>query len=382
MPQTQVNRLTDRQCRLAAPKERDYALYDGRGLILSVSSKTGRKFWRVTVRVTRGGQKLARTITLGEYPMLSLADARKRRDEVVHKLRYPYAERRNGALTLAELINEWWKKRRQEVSQGTIKSTESRLKVHLLPAVGQMLCEHLTAPELYAALQRIAETSSANAAHHCRIILSQVLRFGVAQGVVDRDFTVDFRGQLPTHRAAHYPAPTDTESVAECLRALWSYYGRRRDVEVAMRILPYVFVRVSELLAMRWSDVDLEAAQWCYTVPKTGQAHIVPLARQAVELLRTIPQRGDKVFGCAVSTIESAYQRLFGGRLVTHSWRAIARTWLEERLGYPAHVIEMQLAHRVRDPLGRAYNRTQHLDERRTMMQEWADYLDGVRDER
>jgi len=200
---------------------------------------------------------------------------------------------------------------------------------------------------------------------------------------------------LASAASAHFAAITDPKKVGDLLRALHSYEGSP-TVKCALRLAPLVFVRPGELRSAQWADIDLEAGEWRYAVGKTKKSgvaeHIVPLSRQAVAILRELQPltgSGHYVFPGARSpkrpmsdnAILAALRRMEIGReeMSGHGFRAMARTILDEVLHFPPHLIEHQLAHAVRDPLGRAYNRTAHLPERHTMMQTWADYLDKLK---
>ncbi len=386
-----TGKLTDRDCKLAKPAEKPYHLYDGRYLYLDVSPR-GKKSWRVMLRVMRGGKYVRyTTVTIGTYPELSLAEARKLRDKLLFEQIHPLAARTKLAstVTVAELARQWLETRQPQLTPEHLRGVRQRVESYILPAIGNLPLSALDAPTAFELLERIAEERSPETAKRVKIALSQMLRYGVAIGVAERDVTVDFRGQLPTAPARHYPAPTDPETIGRYLRLLWSYYGVWRPVEVAVRLLPYLFVRSGELRSMRWRDIDFDAGLWSFTASKTKTPHVVPLPRQAIELLETLPRRSSYVFPSPRSSdrpisdnaLVAAYRSLgiSSQQLVPHSWRAIARTLLEERLGYPPHVIELQLAHTVRDPLGRAYNRTTHLETRVEMMQRYADWLDELR---
>jgi len=190
----------------------------------------------------------------------------------------------------------------------------------------------------------------------------------------------------------YFTSVTDPADVGPLLRALWSYPGTA-SVCAALKLAPLVFVRLGELRRARWTDIDLDTAEWRFMASKTGQPHIVPLATQAVDILRDlhpITGRGEFVFPSALgrgrpmseAAVLAALRRMgFDGDTITgHGFRAMARTILDEVLGFRPDYIEHQLEHAVRDPLGRAYNRTQHLNERKRMMQAWKDYLDVLRE--
>ena len=202
---------------------------------------------------------------------------------------------------------------------------------------------------------------------------------------------MDLRGALPPVKSVHFAATTEPKHVAEILRALDGYEGTL-TVRCALRLAPLVFVRPGELRRAEWADIDLDAAEWRYTVTKTNTPHIVPLSRQALEILRGLQPltgSGRFVFPSARSNarpmsdtaILAAMRRMGIGKeeMSGHGFRAVARTILDEVLGVRPDYIEHQLAHAVRDPNGRAYNRTAHLPERRKMMQQWADYLDKLK---
>lgn len=196
---------------------------------------------------------------------------------------------------------------------------------------------------------------------------------------------------MPALKVTHYPAKTDPAEVADLLRTLDGYHGTF-VVACALRLAPLVFVRPGELRQALWADIDLEAAEWRYLVTKTQIQHIVPLATQTVAILRELHPltgRGTYVFPSvrtrdrpmSNNAILAAFRRLGipQDEMTGHGFRAMARTILDEVLGFRVDLIEHQLAHKVRDPLGRAYNRTAHLPERRRMMQAWADYLDQLK---
>ena len=228
-------------------------------------------------------------------------------------------------------------------------------------------------------------------AHRALSNCGQVLRYAVATGRAQRDSTRDLRGALQPVKSEHFASVTEPKKVAELLRAMDSYEGTL-TVRCALRLAPLVFVRPGELRHAEWVDIDLDQAEWSYTVTKTDTKHIVTLSKQAVEVLRELHPltgRGCYVFPSARSAarpmsdnaILAAMRRMGISKeeMSGHGFRAMARTILDEVLGFRPDYIEHQLAHAVRDPNGRAYNRTAHLPERRKMMQEWADYLDKLK---
>lgn len=215
----------------------------------------------------------------------------------------------------------------------------------------------------------------------------------MATGKVDRDITPDLRGALPPAKGGNFAAMTDPKQVAPLLRAIGEYIGSP-IVKSALLLAPLVFVRPGELRAAEWQQIDFEAKEWRYFVTKTAVEHIVPLSRQAIEVLTNLqPLTGNGRFvfpsartpngSRAMSDVAllAALRRMGFGKdeMTVHGFRAVARTILDEVLGVRVDFIEHQLAHAVKDPNGRAYNRTAHLPERHKMMQQWADYLDGLK---
>ena len=218
-----------------------------------------------------------------------------------------------------------------------------------------------------------------------------IFRYAIATGRLERDVSTDLRGALPPAVESHFPAVTDPAKVAELLRMLDGYQGSF-IVACALKLAPLLFVRPGELRQAEWAAIDLKTAEWRFTVSKTKSDHIVPLPTQAVAVLKELhglTGGGRYVFPSARggnrpmsdNAVLAAMRRLSIPKeeMTGHGFRAMARTILDEVLGFRPDFIEHQLAHAVRDPNGRAYNRTAHLPERRKMMQAWADYLDALK---
>ncbi|MFT3792048.1 MAG: integrase arm-type DNA-binding domain-containing protein [Rudaea sp.] len=389
--------LTDAKLRVMKPRRVLYRVADANGLCIEVPT-SGARLWRFRYRFNGKASMLS----LGEYPAVSLVDARARRDEARKLLnagtnpadaaraakvaQVEYAQNTFGSVA-AELID---KREREGKSAGTIYRERQWLKNDLAPYLGTLPIKDVTAPVLLAALRKI-ESRAPETAHRARGLCVQVFRYAVATGRAERNVADDTRGALTTPTSGHFAAVTDPEQVAPLLRALWSYQGTPA-VMAALKLAPLVFVRPGELRTMRWADVDLDAAEWRYTTSKTGTAHIVPLAAQVVDVLRDLhpyTSRSEYVFPNERSAHRPMSENAVNVALRTmgvdrdtmtgHGFRAMARTMLDEVLGFRPDYIEQQLAHAVRDPLGRAYNRTAHLAERKKMMQAWADYLDALR---
>ena len=259
----------------------------------------------------------------------------------------------------------------------------------VLPWLGARPCREVEPPELLEVLRRI-QMRSPETAHRALRLCGFVFRLAVASGRATRNPALDLKGILPTARVTHFPAATEPEAFASVLRRVHGYRGTF-PVACALKMLPLLFVRPGELIAMRWADVDFEAAEWRYLVSKTQTPHLVPLAPQVVALLRELrPLTGHREH---VFTVRAGGAPISGNTLnaalracgidtskehTGHGFRAAARTQLAERLGFRPEVIEHQLAHAVPDALGAAYNRTRFLAERTEMMQRWADYCDQL----
>ena len=249
----------------------------------------------------------------------------------------------------------------------------------------------MTAPELLAVIRRIENGSALETAHRALRSCGQIFRYSVATGRCQRDLSADLRGALPPVKGNHFAATTEPAQLGPILRALDGYRGDP-IVCCALRLAPLLFVRPGELRKAEWKDIDLEAAEWRFIATKTDTPHVVPLASQAIEILRELQPltgNGRFVFPGARSSkrpmsdnaILAAMRRMGIGKdeMTGHGFRAAARTIMDEILGVRVDLIETQLAHRVRDPNGRAYNRTQFLPERRRMMQQWSNYLDQLK---
>jgi len=389
--------LTDTAIRNAKPGEKARKLSDGAGLYLEVSPAGG-KWWRLKYRY--GGKE--KRLSLGVYPDVSLREARKRRDDArklltndidpsEHRKAQKAAGKEQTANSFEIVAREWHTKQLPSWTKKHAETVIRRLELNVFPWLGNKPVTSITAPVLLQSLRRIENRGALETAHRVLGICGQVFRYAVATGRADRDPCGDLRGALPPVKSQHLAAVTEPDKVAAVLRAIDGYEGTL-PVRCALRLAPLVFVRPGELRTAEWADIDLDAAEWRYTVTKTDTPHIVPLSRQAVAILRELQPltgNGHYVFPSARSrarpmsdnAVLSALRRMEISKdeMSGHGFRAMARTILDEVLGFRPDYIEHQLAHAVRDPNGRAYNRTAHLAERRVMMQEWADYLDKLK---
>ncbi len=288
---------------------------------------------------------------------------------------------------------EWFIKHKPSWTAGHARTITSRLERDVFPIIGQRSVAKIGAPEILDVIRRVEDRGAIESAHRILGLCGQIMRYAVATTRADRNPCADLRGALAPVKTKHFTAITDPIEVAKLLRALDGFEGTA-VVKAALRLAPLLFVRPGELRHAQWEEVDLDQCEWSFTVSKTNTQHIVPLSTQSVEILRKVHPltcRGPFVFPSARSprgkrpmseNAVLAALRSMGfpkNKMTGHGFRAMARTLLDEELGFPPHLIEHQLAHAVRDPLGRAYNRTAHLGERRKMMQAWADYLDQLK---
>ena len=391
--------LSEAKVRTAKPREKKYKIFDGGGLFLQVTPSGG-KLWHFKYRFDNKEKKIA----LGAYPEISLADARRRREDARRQVAHgvdPGEVRKaqkiagkNKEANSFEAVAREWHNRQSSIwvpayADKMIKSLERSI----FPWLGACPISEIKAPELLIALRRIEANGTLDTAHRMRFICGQVFRYAIATGRAERDPAADLRGALTPFAEKHYAAITDPKEVGPFLRAIEAYRGHF-VVQCALRIAPLVFVRPGELRQAEWAEIDLDEAAW--NIPahkmKMKEPHLVPLSKQAVQILRELqPLTGaskyvfpsGRSFSRPMSNnaILAALRRMGYDKdtMSGHGFRAMARTILDEVLQIRPDFIEHQLAHAVRDPNGRAYNRTAHLAERRLMMQKWADYLDGLK---
>lgn len=387
--------LTVREVEAAQPGEKIRRLYDEGGLYLEIRP-TGSRLWMLKYRF-QGREK---RISLGPYPAVSLRKARDQRDDARRLLRDgvdPSAERRaereiaSGAQTFRAVAEDWWETWRVGKAESTIKKTRLSLDNDILPALGDRPIAELQPADLVPVLRAVERRGAVDTAHRVRHRIGMIFRRGVALGRCERDIAADLSEVLAPRQGGHFAAVTDAEGFGALLRALDGYQGDGATA-LALRLAPLVVVRPGELRRMEWEEVDLETATW--EIPaskmKRRRPHIVPLSRQAVEILREAEmiRRSRWVFPSLRSpdrpisdnTLPAALRRLGYSpeEATVHGFRASFRTLGREVLGFRVDLLEHQLAHEVRH-LGRAYDRTEFLKERCEMMQRWADWCDEIK---
>lgn len=390
--------LTDVAIRRAKPAAKPQKLSDSGGLYLFITP-AGAKSWRWKYRF--GGKE--KLLTLGLYPDVSLAAARGLREDARRLLASgvdPNEQRKAATSAPAdapgdsfEVIAREWLRGRPWV-EAYSRKVVAWFEKDVFPFIGARVARELKASDFLQVARRMEERKAFESAHRIMQNCGQVMRYAVATDRADRNPVADLRGALVPPPEKNHAAVVDPAQLGGLLRALHSY-GGTPVVQTALKMMPMVFVRPGELRHAEWGEIDLEAATW--SIPagkmKMRQPHIVPLCGQAVALLRELHRHtgtGKYVFAghrsstrpmSEVAVLAALRSMGFDKDTVTgHGFRATARTLLDEVLGFRPDIIEHQLAHAVKDPNGRAYNRTSHLQERVRMMQVWADYLDGLRD--
>ena len=383
----------------ALPAEKSYKLADGGGLYLLVTTAGG-KYWRYDYRFA-GARK---TLALGAYPDTSLKNAREQHAgarQMLADTLDPSAQKKLQKLhadidagnTFTAVADEWRAMHLVEKSDSYRLRSERILFNDLYPAIGFRPVKEISSVEVLAALRKI-EDRTVDIAHRARQLTGLIFRYAIATGRADRDPTVDLKGALKSRKVNHHAAITDPRGVGMLLRDMEGYEGRP-VVKAALELSVLLFQRPGEIRQMKWEEINWSANRWEIPAEKMKMArdHIVPLSRQAITALKRIepitgrfpyvfPNERSRTRPMSDNGIRTALRTLGYSNedMTPHGFRAMARTLLDEELRIRPDWIEQQLAHRVSDPLGRAYNRTAFIEERTNMMQVWADYLDDLRD--
>jgi len=390
--------LSDVKLRAAKPVERDQKLYDERGLYLLIKPN-GSRWWRFKYRFN-GKEQL---LSFGVHPEVTLAQARDARDEARALLRdgkNPAVERKaekqrsliSSANTFEAIAREWLAMQEKKLTASTMGKARWMLESFVYPKIGALPVAGIESPDVLSLLRAIEQNGTHETAHRTRARCSQVFRYAIATGRAKHDPTRDLRGALAPVASKSRAAITDPQLIGALLRSLDSYAGYA-PTQAALKLAPLVFVRPGELRAAEWDEFDLDAAEWRIQASrmKMRETHVVPLATQAVAILRDLkPHTGNGRFlfpslrsrarPMSNNTINAALRRLgYDAETMTgHGFRALASTRLNE-MGWAPDVIERQLAHAERNKVRAAYNRAQYMAERRTMMQAWANYLDEIK---
>jgi len=390
--------LNDTQIKSLKSTGKAKKYFDGGGMYLLVTA-TGSKLWRLVYHY----DKKEKSLSFGEYPSVSLKDARERRDDAKRLLAQgidPGAHKKAiVAKRIAEQENsfkkialEWYESQTGQFTDKYRGHITFRLNTYLFPAFGGVVISKLEPQDILAVVRPIEQKGLLETARRLVQMVSQIMRYAIITGRAKHNIAADLRGALKPRRTQHRATITDPEKIGPLLRAIDSYPGYF-PLNCALRLAPLFFVRPTELRAAEWSEFDLAAKEW--RIPagrmKMRQKHIVPLADQAVRILEELKpfSGGGKYLFPSIRTDDrpisdvtmlAAIRRMGYEKheLCTHGFRGMASTLLNE-LGYNRDWIERQLAHGERNEVRAAYNHAQYLPERRKMMQEWANYLDQLR---
>lgn len=388
--------LTDTAIRKLKPEAKAYRQADSAGLFLWVTP-TGGKSWRWKYRVD-GKEKL---MVLGRYPDVSLAQARDLRDQARKQKAAgvdPMQERKTAKLvrriaaddSFAAVANAWHVNWKGSKNARHADYVLRRIEMDIIPQIGARPVSEIKTLELVAMVKKIADRGAVDIAKRAYQTCSQIFRYAIAHGLAPRNPATDVRPGdiLATRKQTNY-ARIDAKELPELLRQIEAYQGSA-VTRLSMKLMALTFVRTSELIGARWEEFDLDAAEWRIPAPrmKMKTPHIVPLARQTVEVLRTLhivtghsvllfPGERDHEKPMSNNTILGALKRMgYQGRMTGHGFRGVASTILHEH-GFDHAHIELQLAHIERNSVSAAYNHALHLKQRARLMQHWADYLEA-----
>jgi integrase len=394
----QTTRLTDTRVRRASAKDRRYKLSDPGGLLLEIHP-SGRKTWKFRYRDQAGKEQ---TETLGEYPAVLLSEAREKRDDikrglasgVTPKMRRETESEAIEVNTFEAIAREWHTvKIVPTLTPSHAKRQLRRLEMYIFPYLGDRPILELRPRDLLEVLRKIEDAGNHETCHRVKVICGQVFRYAIVTDRAERDISIDLRDALQPAEKKHLAAITEPEGVTKLLHAIDGYEGSYL-VRNAIRLAPLVFLRPGELRHGEWSEVNFDKKVWeiAGAKMKMNLDHVVPLSDQSLAILQDqhrmtgdcryiFPSMRSTDRPMSDNTLNAALRRMgfTKDEMTAHGFRALARTLLDEELGERVDLVEHQLAHLVKDPLGRAYNRTKFIKQRTAMMQRWADYLDRLR---
>jgi integrase len=393
--------LTELKCKSAKAQEKPYRITDGGGMYMEVMPN-GSKYWRLKYRLLGKEKRLA----LGVYPEVSLAEAREARDTARKIIKtgedpcFAKKEDRRERILRAEhsfeaVAREWHKNKLAKWSPRYAANILDKLETDLFPYIGTRPIAEIAPLELLEAIKRIEKRGAYEVARRALQFSGQVFKYAIATARAVRNPAPDLVGALTAYKKTHFAA-LEAKDLPEFLGALERNDARLyQQTRNAVRLLMLTFTRTSELIQAKWSEIDLDNARW--EIPaermKMRKPHIVPLSRQAIEILKeqkeisgkrewVFPNQVRPIKPMSNNTILFAIGRLgYKGKMTGHGFRALAMSTIKEKLGYRHEVVDRQLAHAHRNEVDAAYDRAQFLKERTKMMQEWSDYLDAAASE-
>ena len=393
--------LTDAEIREHKPQAKPYKTGDGGGLYIQVFPN-GSKLWGMRYRL--GG--VEKRTSFGPWPRVSIRDARQRREEIKSLIEQgidPSAKKKEDKIAIAEeqrqqaatfeaVALEWFTKKAITWTEGHQKSIRLRLENLLFPDLGKRLISELDVADFVAVIHKIEGRGTIETAHRAAQYCAQICQYARLSGLVKFNAAAELRGTLMTRKVEHHASITDPTELGQLLRDIDEYPGEP-EVRYALKILPYIFVRSSELRRAVWSEINFDKAEWVIPAErmKKRRPHLVPLAKQVLVLLDELRQftgTGTLLFPSTLSASRSisdvallnALRRMgyARGQMTIRGFRATASTLLNEQ-GFRPDIIEAQLAHAEKNAVRAAYNHAHYVEERRAMMQSWADFLDALR---
>lgn len=392
-------RLTDIRLKSIKTNSKTQKLFDGEGLYIEVSPK-GSKLWRLKYRYA-GKEKL---LSLGSYPLISLKEAREKRDNArklldqnidpsIAKKEAKQKAFKESSETFEDIAIEWHDYMKDRWSEGYSRTILKRIKADILPALGKLPIKLITPVILLNALKKIESRGVFETTKRARQYCSQIFRYAVATGRAERDVSVDIIGAFKHARVQHH-ATIEIEELPDFLHKLHTNQARLfPQTRLAIELMLLTFVRTNELLEATWEEIDFKERIWKIPAErmKMRKAHIVPLSNRTMGILIelysmnnqwkwVLPSQTSPRKPMSNNTILYALYRMgYKGKATGHGFRALAMTAIKEKLGYRHEVVDRQLAHAHRNSVDAAYDRAQFLDEREIMMQDWADYISKLR---
>ncbi len=391
-------KLSELKCKNAKPLDKPYKLTDGKGLFLLVT-KDGSKYWRYNYRF----YDKQKTLSLGVYPEISLSEARELHREAHKQVKLgedPSLERKRSKLvskdnhenTFELIAREWLEKRDGEIKKETLKDITNRLEKEVFPKIGNLPIISINSPIILSTLKSIESRGVYETTKRCRQYISQVFKYAIVTGRADNDPSQATIGALKTRKVKHQNSMPLT-MLPEFLAKIEANESRLfRQTILALKLMTLTFTRKRELTEATWDEFNLDDKIWIISANrmKMDREHIVPLSIQAIEILQELKQiNGDweHVFTSQVkprkpmnedTPLRAIYSLGYKGIHTAHGFRALAMTTILEKLKYNFDIVDAQLAHAKKGSLGATYDRSQYLDERVSMMQDWADYIDSI----
>lgn len=387
--------LTNLKCQSAKPKSKLHRLYDSGGLYLEVTVRGG-KYWRLKYRFLGKEKRLS----FGVYPTVSLKHARLKREEAKQTLvqgidpsrivkevkQKRYLNQKNS---FEEIAREWHQNRIENLSPKYAKTLLHRLESDIFTEIGSIPINEISPPQLLAVVKKIESRGALDIAKRALQTCGKILRYAVATGRAEVDVSSSLKDVLKVPKPSHYRYLTEVE-LPEFLDALNKFDGYRLT-QLAIKFTILTFTRTGEVRGAVWSEIDFLRKEWRIPAErmKMNEPHIVPLSTQVLEILRELkklsepspfvfPNQSNSTKFMSENTMLFAVYRMgYHKRTTVHGFRATASTILNEQ-GFRSDVIERQLAHAERNSIRAAYNHASYLNERRTMMQHWADYIDKL----